>query len=52
MQYKNILVYLDRGKSNLERVNSALAIAKSHHATLTGVVVNALPASSILQKVF
>lgn len=50
MQFKNILVYLDRGASNLERVNSALAIAKAHNAQLTGVVVNALPASSILQR--
>lgn len=50
MQFKNILVYLDRGASNVERVNSALAIAKAHNAHLTGVVVNALPASSILQK--
>lgn len=50
MQYKNILVYLDRGQSNIERVNSALAIAKAHDATLTGVVVNALPASSVLQR--
>jgi nucleotide-binding universal stress UspA family protein len=50
MQYKNLLVYLDQGASNKERVNTAIAIAKVHEAQLTGVVVNALPASSILQK--
>ena len=50
MHYKNLLVYLDQGASNKERVNTAIAIAKVHEAHLTGVVVNALPASSILQK--
>jgi nucleotide-binding universal stress UspA family protein len=50
MQYKNLLVYLDQGASNKERVNTAIAIAKVHESQLTGVVVNALPASSILQK--
>jgi nucleotide-binding universal stress UspA family protein len=50
MQYKNILVYLDQGASNDERVNSAIAIAVAHDAQLTGVVVNALPASSLLRK--
>jgi len=50
MEYKNLLVYLDQGASNKERVNTAIAIAKVHEARLTGVVVNALPASSILHK--
>lgn len=50
MQYKNILVYLDQGDSNKERVESAFAIAKLHEATLTGVAVNALLNSSILQR--
>jgi len=50
MQYKNILVYLDQGASNKERVNTAIAIAIAHNAQLTGVVVNALPNSSILQR--
>jgi len=50
MEYKNLLVYLDQGASNKERVNTAIAIARVHEARLTGVVVNALPASSILQK--
>ena len=50
MEYKNLLVYLDQGASNKERVNTAIAIAKVHEAQLTGVVVNALPAASILQK--
>ncbi|MCP4010614.1 MAG: universal stress protein [Proteobacteria bacterium] len=50
MQYKNILVYLDQGASNKERVNTAIAIATEHNAQLTGVVVNALPNSSILSR--
>ncbi len=50
MQYKNILVYLDKGASNKERVNTAIAIATAHSAQLTGVVVNALPNSSILSR--
>lgn len=50
MQYKNILVYLDQGASNKERVNTAIAIAIAHNASLTGVSVNALPASSILRR--
>jgi nucleotide-binding universal stress UspA family protein len=50
MQYKNILVYLDQGASNKERVNTAIAIAIAHSAQLTGVVVNALPNSSILKR--
>ena len=50
MQFKDILVYLDQGESNAERIDSALAIAKAHDATLTGVAVDALPQSSILRK--
>ena len=50
MQYKNILVYLDQGASNKERINTAIAIAIAHSAQLTGVVVNALPNSSILKR--
>jgi nucleotide-binding universal stress UspA family protein len=50
MQYKNILVYLDQGASNKERVNTAIAIAIAHSAQLTGVVVNALPNFSILSR--
>ncbi len=50
MQYKNILVYLDQGASNAERVNAAISIAKAHGAKLTGVVVNAMPAPSIILK--
>jgi len=50
MQYKNILVYLDQGASNKERVNTAIAIAIAHSAQLTGVIVNALPNPSILKR--
>ena len=47
MQYKNILVYLDQGASNIERVNTAIAIAKAHGAHLTGVAVNATPTKKL-----
>jgi nucleotide-binding universal stress UspA family protein len=50
MHYKNILVYLDQGASNQERVNVAIAIARTHNAQITGVVVNALPDSNILRR--
>jgi len=50
MQYKNILVYLDQGASNPERVNTAIAIAKAHGAHLTGVAVNATPTKNLMLK--
>ncbi len=50
MQYKNILVYLDNGASNAERVNTAVAIAKFHQAELTGVVVSALPTQRMMHN--
>ncbi|MCP3928388.1 MAG: universal stress protein [Bacteroidetes bacterium] len=39
MNYKDILVYLDDGKSNAERVKVALLLAKNHNAHLTGVTL-------------
>jgi len=49
MGYKDILVYLDDGASNVERVNTALSIAKQHDARLTGITLAALkPAHSIV----
>ncbi len=39
MQLKDILVYLDDGVSNVERVKAAFALAKSHKARLTGVTL-------------
>jgi nucleotide-binding universal stress UspA family protein len=39
--YKDILVFLDDGKSNEVRVNTAIYLAKTHHATLTGVSLEA-----------
>lgn len=50
MQFKNIMVYLDQGNSNQARVDSALAIASTHGAALTGVVLIAQPSSAILQR--
>ena len=37
MSYKDILVFLDDGKSNAERVKAAFTLAKIHDARLTGV---------------
>ena len=50
MQFRNIMVYLDQGKSNLARVDSALAIASSHGAALTGVALIAQPSLAILHR--
>ena len=50
MQYKNILVFLDQGVSNPERVNTAISIAQAHKARLTGVYVNPLPRNGFMQK--
>ena len=50
MQFRNIMVYLDQGKSNQARVDSALAIASTHGAALTGVAVIAQPSLAILQR--
>ena len=50
MQFRNIMVYLDQGKSNQARVDSALAIASTHGAALTGVVLIAQPSPAILQR--
>ena len=37
MKYKDILVYLDDGASNTDRVQTALSFAASHEAHLVGV---------------
>lgn len=50
MKYKDILVYLDDGVSNPERVKTAFGLAKAHAARLTGVVVNATPPVSVLMR--
>lgn len=42
MQYKDILVYLDDGASNIERVKTALSFAKLFGARLTGVTMAAM----------
>ena len=39
MSYKDILVYLDDGDSNSERVKAAFLLAKLHNAHLTGVTL-------------
>ncbi len=48
MQYKNILVYLDDGVSNDQRIKTALAMATAHDARLTGVALNAAPPVSAM----
>ncbi|WP_299877779.1 universal stress protein [uncultured Cocleimonas sp.] len=42
MHYKDILVYLDDGKSNAERITTAFSLAESQNARLTGVTLAAL----------
>jgi nucleotide-binding universal stress UspA family protein len=43
VQYKNILVYLDEGASNAERMRTSLSIARAHNAKITGVALNTAP---------
>jgi len=50
MQFRNIMVYLDQGNSNQARVDSALAIASTHGAALTGVALIVQPSLAILQR--
>lgn len=50
MAYKDILVYLDDGKSNQERLNTAFNMAKSHNARLTGVTLAALKPAHLKVK--
>ena len=45
MQYKDILVYVDDGKSNAERIKTAFSLAKAQQARLTGVTLSALKPS-------
>lgn len=42
MPYKDILVYLDDGASNAERIGTAFSLAEAHNARLTGVTLSAL----------
>jgi nucleotide-binding universal stress UspA family protein len=50
MHYKQILVYLDHGVANKARVNTAISIATAQGASLTGIVVSALPMSGLLER--
>lgn len=50
MAYKDILVYLDDGKSNQERINAAFDMAKSHDARLTGITLAALKPTHMIVK--
>jgi nucleotide-binding universal stress UspA family protein len=42
VDYKDILVYLDDGDSNAERIRTAFLFAKAHDAHLTGVTLAAI----------
>ena len=42
MSYKDILVFLDDGRSNEVRVKTAIYLAKTHGAMLTGVALEAM----------
>ena len=50
MSYKDILVYLDDGVSNEERVKSALSIAEAQGARPTGVAVVSAPPKNVLRR--
>jgi len=47
VSYKSILVYLDDGKSNFDRVDVAMQLALSHGAHLTGVSLLTLKPESL-----
>jgi nucleotide-binding universal stress UspA family protein len=42
MLYRDILVYIDDGNSNTERMKTAFDLAKAHNAQITGVTLSAL----------
>lgn len=42
MAYKDILVYLDEGNSNKERIKTAFSLAKDNGAHLTGVTLSSI----------
>lgn len=50
MRLKDILVYLDDGVSNVERVKAAFALAKSHKARLTGVTLASIKPAHLKVK--
>ena len=50
MSYKDILVYLDDGKSNQERINTAFDLARSQKARLTAVTLSALKPTHMIVK--
>ena len=50
MSYKDILVYLDDGKSNQERINTAFDLARTQRARLTAVTLAALKPSHMIVK--
>lgn len=50
MTYKDILVYVDEGASNEERVKTAFNMAKMHQAHLTGITLSAIQPDHLMVK--
>ncbi len=50
MQYKDILVYVDDGNTNAERIDAVLLLAKAHDARVTGVTLSALKPAHLKVK--
>ncbi len=50
MAYKDILVYVDEGASNEERIKMAFNLAKDHQARLTGITLSALKPNHLKVK--
>ena len=51
MNYKDILIFLDDGKSNPVRMQAAFHMAKAHGAKLTGVSLEAIKPEHIRVEV-
>ena len=47
MQYRDILLFIDDGKSNAARMSAGFALAKEHEATVTGVTLAALKPANV-----
>lgn len=50
MQYKDVMLYIDDGVSNPERVNATLGLASHHGACVTGVTLAALKPEHVRVK--
>ena len=50
MNYKDILVYLDDGESNTQRLKAICELAQSHHSRVTGVTLSSLKPAHLKTK--